>query len=298
MKIGELFVELGATGGDQLQKILKGINSGMKEIKGTSLGTKAAIAGAAFAVERMTRFSTQMGASYKEFARYTGLSTKMLQQWQYAGRKANVSNEEVENSFLNVSRAMGDMLIGKGAPEGLAVLSDTVGFDPKKAKDTLYVMNKLQEFAGKFTGNEALKNKIIESFGIGSTAMISALKDNAFSRKKMASAPVFSEGEINKLAKMNAKMNEFYNNLKLSMGKLVVEFMPEIINMMDKVSRGVKDIVFGFDSSSDAAKGFKIILEGVWDLIKVIGEGWTNIFSGVSKVKDMFDSGGNLQGWI
>lgn len=71
----------------------------MKEIKGTSLGTKAAIAGAAFAVERMTRFSTQMGASYKEFARYTGLSTKMLQQWQYAGRKANVSNEEVENSF-------------------------------------------------------------------------------------------------------------------------------------------------------------------------------------------------------
>lgn len=292
MKIGELFIELGATGGETLRKILGGINSGLKEISNTSLGTKAAIAGTAFAVERMTRFSTQMGASYKKFAGYTGLSTKMLQRWQFAGRQVNVTNQEVQDSFLSVSKAMGDMLIGKGAPEGLAVLADTVGFDPKRAKDTLYVMKKLQEFATKFSGNEALKNKIIESFGIGSTAMIAALKDNAFSRAKMAAAPIFSESEINKLAKMNAKMNEFYNNLKLSMGKLVVEFMPKIVDLMDRTAAGVKDIVFGLDSSSDAAIGFKVVMESIWDIVKMIIDGWKGIFSGVGKVKKLFDSGG------
>lgn len=295
MKIGELFVELGAKGDKKLLAGLKSINKGMRSIKETSLGTKAAIAAATFAVERMTRFSTNMGASYEEFAGYTGMSAQMLQKWQYAGRQANVTNEQVQSSFMGVSKAMGAMMLGKGAPEGLAVLSDTVGFEIDKAKDTVYVMKKLQEFATNFKGNEVLKNQVIESFGVNSTAMIAAMKQNAFNMETMAKAPVFSGKETSKLADMNAKMNEFYNNLKMTAGKLVVEFMPEIVNGMDKVAKFVKDVAFGLDDSSDAAKGFRAVLEGIHEIVKMIMDGWDAIFSGIGKfvkLKDKLGFGG------
>lgn len=291
MKIGELFLELGAKGNDKLLAGLKSINKGMVSIKESSLATKASIAAATFAVERMTRFSTQMGANFSEFAGYTGLSTKMLQKWQYAGRQANVTNEEVQSSFMGVAKAMGNMALGKGAPEGLAVLADTVGFDMSKAKDTMYVMNKLQEFATTFDGNEVLKNTVLESFGVGSTAMIAAMKQGAFVADKMKKAPIFSGEEIDKLASMNAKMNEFYNNLKMTAGKLVVEFMPQIVNGLDAVSRFVKDIAFGFDKNSSASQGFLKVLQMVKDIIawisKNVVEGWSHIFSGIDKFSNL-----------
>lgn len=287
MKIGDFFVELGQKGGGKLINVLGGINDGMKNIRETSLGTKAAIAASVYALERAISFSTNLGASYAEFAGYTGMSTKMLQKWQYAGRKANVTNQEVEASFINVSKAMGDMLLGKGAPEGLAILADTVGFDIEKAKDTLYVMKKLQDFSANYKGSDVLKNKIIESFGVSSMAMISAMKKNSFTPDSMGNAPSFSQDEIKRLAEMNAKMSEFYNNLKLSMGKLVVEYMPEIVSAMDSTARYVKDVVFGFDKGSAGAKGFLVVVNVIKDVVAKIAEGISMIFGLVGDADDL-----------
>ena len=139
MKIGELFIDLGVKGKDVTGKAIRSIHDGLQGVADTSLSTKAAIVGVVFGIERMMSFSSKMGAGLKEFSLLTGLSTRELQKWQYAGRKVNVSNEEVESSFKSIQQAMGDMLIGKGAPEGMALLADAVGFDENKAKDTLFL---------------------------------------------------------------------------------------------------------------------------------------------------------------
>ena len=111
--------------------------------------------------------------------------------------------------------------------------------------------------------------------------MIAAMKQNAFNPEVMQKAPSFSGKEINKLADMNAKMSEFYNNLKMSAGKLVVEFMPEIVSGMNKISESVKDIVFGFKDGTKTASNFAIVIKVIKDLIMMAVEGWGMIFKGV-----------------
>lgn len=293
MKVGELFVNLGIKGTEKTARIITNIKDGLKDVANTSTETKLALVGVVYGLERMMRFSTQMGAGLKSFSAYTRISTDELQRWQYAGRKVNVTNQEVENSFRGVSRAIGLMKIGKGAPEGLAMLAKGTNIDLNKLEDTAYVMTKIQELLTNNGSDNTLLNTIAESFSL-SPDMVAGLKQGAFTAEKMKGAPVFSKNQVNTLADMNAKMSEFYNNLQLSMGVFVEKFFPQIVALLDKVSGKLKDISFGISPEDKRSlEGVLIVMEKIADFVGVVASGWKEVFGLISDFKKVYGESGS-----
>jgi len=164
MTIAELFVNLGVKGADSAGKALGGVKGGLGEVKSMSLEAKAALVGVIYGLERMMSNSAQLGTSLTNFNALTGISAQQLQQWQYAARQAGVAGEEMTGSMKAVQSTMANMLMGKGAPEGMAMLANKVGFDPARARDTAYVLGQLQKFAQSVP--QDVGNAMIKSFGV------------------------------------------------------------------------------------------------------------------------------------
>lgn len=182
-----------------------------------SIEAKAGIAAVIYGMERLMQNSAQAGTGLTNFAATTGLSMKSLQQWQYAARQAGVSGEELTGSVKAVQQSMTNMLLGKGAPEGMGILARAVGFDPKKAKDTFYVMDKLQE-ASKRLSPEMFQ-AVSKSFGVGE-GVSAAMRRNMFRPDVFAKAPIYSDQETGKLDKVNVAWSNLGQKIEMAMGHL------------------------------------------------------------------------------
>lgn len=273
MKIAEFFVQLGIKGDGSAKKGLKDVKSGLGEVKSMSLEAKAAIIGAIYALERMMSDSAKAGTGFMNFASLTGQSAIALQQWQFAARQVGVANEEVEGSFKAVQQSMTNMLLGKGAPEGMAMLANKVGFDPNKARDTFYVLEQLQKFAKEVP--EDVGNAMIRSFGV-SDNMIAAMRRNAFRPEVMKNAPVYGQGEINQLNKVDVAWSNLGNKIKMAFGHLTAKHGLSV----------VKDIAQLADQVMKLADAFVILAEKL-KVVEGIGkvfEGWTMIFKGLTDI--------------
>lgn len=282
MNIGELYVNLGLKGNDQVAKGLTGVKAGLGDVKSMSLEAKAAILGVMYGLERLMTQSAQMGSSLMNFNELTGISAKSLQEWQYAARQAGVGGEELTGSMKSVQSAMTNMLLGKGAPEGLAMVANKVGFDENRARDTLYVMKKLQEFAQvvpKDVGNNMLK-----SFGL-SEGTISAMRRNMFTDNNFKKAPTYSEKEIANLDRVNVAWSNLGQKIQMAIGHLTSKHGLELANDFARVTAEVFKMVEAFTKLAEKIK----LLEGIGKLF----EGWGTIFEGISNavsgVGDMID---------
>ncbi len=275
MKIADFFVNIGIKGDDKTKKGLKDTKEGVSDLKSMSLEAKAAIIGAIYALERMMSSSAKTGTGLMNFASITGQSAIELQKWQYAARQVGVANEEVEGSFKGVQDAMTNMLLGKGAPEGMAMLANKVGFDPSKARDTFYVLEQLQKFAQSVP--EDVGNAMIKSFGV-SDSMMAAMRRNAFKPEVMAKAPVYSQGEINTLNKIDVAWSNIGNKIQIAMGHLTAKHGLGLVNEISGLITQVMKLVDAFT-----------ILAEKLQLIKGIGkvfEGWTAIFKGITEIAE------------
>lgn len=263
MKIAEFFVNLRIKGDNSAKKGLKDVKSGLGEVKSMSLEAKAAIIGAIYALERMMSDSAKAGTGFMNFASLTGQSAIALQQWQFAARQVGVANEEVEGSFKSVQQAMTNMLLGKGAPEGMAMLANKVGFDPNRARDTFYVLEQLQKFAKEVP--EDVGNAMIRSFGV-SDNMIAAMRRNAFRPEVFKKAPVYSQGEINQLNKVDVAWANLGNKIKMAIGHLTSKHGLEIVNEISQITNQVLRLT---DALVKLAEKLKI-----FQLIGKVFEGW------------------------
>lgn len=275
MTIGEFFINLGIKGADTAGKALGGVKSGLGDVKSMSLEAKAAIIGVVYGLEQLMSHSAQMGTDLTNFNALTGMSTKELQQWQYAARQAGVSGEEMTGSLKAVQNAMTNMLLGKGAPEGMAMLANKVGFDPAKARDTMYVMGQLQKFAQavpKDVGNNMLK-----SFGI-SEGTIAAMRRNAFTPQAFAKAPTYSNGEIGQLDKVNVAWSNLGNKIQMAFGHLTAKEGLPIIKDISMLTDKVLALIEAFVKLSEKLKLFEVIGK--------VFEGWGIIFDGISSAVD------------
>ncbi len=249
MKIADLFINLALGGGDKTKKGLKDVEKGMDGIKDSGLAAKAAILAVIYGAERLTGFASQIGMDLYKFGVTTGLSTDELQKWQYAAMRFDVSGEEMAGTIKGIQSAMSDMLLGKGPPDTMAL----VGIDPKRARDTYYVLSRLQEFAK--THPPDIANNLLKSFGI-SDNVFQMLKSSSLEIDKISKKNIIGEREIMRLKEVNIAWKDFWFNLKLMGVHLVAKDGIEAIN---ELSNAFKLLIDVGDNIKKLAEQFPVL---------------------------------------
>ena len=281
MNIAELFVNLGIKGADKTIGALTQTKKGMGELGSASIETKAAILGAMYGLERMMAISGAAGTGLVNFTALTGKSAEDLQRWQFAARQAGVSADELTGSVKGVFNSMGNMLMGKGAPEGIALLSKAVGgLDPNKYRDTFYMMSKLQEGLQKMSPEMA--GIVGKSFGLGE-GTIAAMRRNMFTPEMLGKANIYSNGEQNSLDKSNIAWSNLNDKIQKSFGHFNAKHGQSMVADISKIVTEVFKLAEAFEKIATKLKLFEALNE--------IFKGWGMIFelvgAGVDKLAEM-----------
>ncbi len=311
MKIGELFVGLGVKGSEQSIKAVGNVKSGLGEVKSMSLEAKAAIVGVVYALEKMMSQSAQMGTALTNFNALTGMSAKELQQWQYAARQVGVSGDEMTSSLKSVQGAMAQMLMGQGAPAGMAMLANKVGFDPARARDTLYVMQQLQKLAQAVP--QDVGNQMLKSFGL-SEGTIAAMRRNAFRPEVFAKAPVYGDKETGQLDRVNVAWSNLGQKIQMAFGHFTAKHGMQLVSDLTKITDGVVKLaealqkvaeqykIFGaiaklanftaeaLESKPGTLLGEKHLEKKVWDWFTMKGKKQANPYAAIEGIKPIWDS--------
>lgn len=241
--IADFFINLGIRGQEKTVQGISAVKQGLEDTKSMSLATKAAIVGTVFALERLTNAAGERGMAFKQFAEFTGLSANMLQRWQVMARQSGVSAEEVTGSIKGVQSAMSDMLLGKGAPEGMGMLASiTGGFDASRARDTFYVMNKLREFAQKTASTPDVANKVLQSFGL-SEGTIQMLRTSKVELDKIKPNLLLSDSEFKRLADVQVMWANFWANMKMVTDRLTIQHGSDVIGFLKQTSDTILTLV-------------------------------------------------------
>lgn len=277
MQISELFVSLGVKGSEKTLGALSSVKSGLGSIASTSLEAKAAIIGAMYALEQFMSESAKQGTNLSNFNALTGISVKQLQQWQYAARQAGESSEEFTGSLKSVYDKMAQMKLNKGAPEGLGLLASTVGFDVKKAyTDTFYVFEQLQKFAHSNVSKD-IQNQVFKSFGVSENT-ISALRKGVFSQQNFKKAPVYGEGEVNQLAKVDVLWGNLEQKVKMLFGHFNAQHGVSLVSDISKITDQVFRMIGAFERLAEKLKIFDKLAEAF--------KGWEIIFTKLGDLSD------------
>lgn len=279
MNIGELFVDLKIKNADKTVGAITSVKKGMGELGSTSLEAKAAIIGAMYGLERMMAISGAMGTSLTNFTAYTGKSAQELQRWQYAARQAGVGAEEMTGSVKAVQSAMANMLMGKGSPEGFALLNKAVGgIDPAKYRDTFYMLTQLQK--GMQTMSPEMGNIVGKSFGL-SEGTIAAMRRNAFTPEMLKKAPVYSLGEEKALDKSNVAWSNLSNKIEMAFGRFNARHGQSLVADISKTIDQIVKLAEAFEHLAEKIKLF--------DAINEVFKGWGMIFDVIGAGVDKLD---------
>lgn len=258
MNIAELFVNLGIKGADKTVGALGDVKKGLSSVSAMSLEAKAGILAAVYGLEQMAARSGAVGTGLTNFAALTGLSTQRLQQWQYAARQAGVSGEELVGSLKGVQNSMTNMLLGKGAPEGLGIVAKAVGFDPKRARDTFYVLEQLQKAAQALPKD--VGNNVLKSFNL-SEGTIAAMRLGKFNAKTFAQAPKYGENEIESLNKSNIAWSNLGNKIEMAFGHFNAKHGQQLVNDLSRLVTEVMKFADALTILADKLKIFEVVGE-------------------------------------
>lgn len=221
MNVGELFVSIGVKGANQVVGALGGVSRSVKETAHQSLLLKASLVGAVYATQRLFSESNKIGVSLTNFAAQTQLSTKTLQQYQYAAELVGVSNEEMLGTFKQLQGVMTEAQLGKISTALGQILRLTGSTDAdlgKFAKDPALFLQKLQGFATNERIPIGLRNKFLGELGIGAGVQ-GALFRGAFDPKILGRAPTFSSREIKGLDSANQAWVKMFKDIEMSVGR-------------------------------------------------------------------------------
>jgi hypothetical protein len=275
--IGSLFLNLGIKGASKTVGELSNVKKGIGDVASMSLEAKAALVGAAYALERLFSNSNKAGTDLTNFNALTGESVKTLQQYQYAGRQVGISNQTMEGSFKTLQSAMTKTMLGQGGPAGLARVSMLTGGISQKdieefAKRPELLIQKLQQYASK-EKNIGLRNETLKSFGIDES-MIAGLSRNAFRPDVLKKAPTYSNQEVGQLDKANIAWSNLGNKIEMAVGHFNAMHGGQLVGDISKI----------VDQVLKLANAFTLLAEKLhlFEGIGKIFEGWTQIFKGVN----------------
>lgn len=302
MKIAELFVNLGITGGDKAGKSLEKVKDGMKGIVGSSLEAKAAIAAVIYGLNRLTGAAGLHGTELTRFTNLTGLSAMELQRWQLAAEQSGGSAEEMASAFKQVQAQVAQMRMGLGAPGGFAMLAEA-GIDEKRLDDTFYMMQKLREFAISNKSHTAQYNEVLKTFlGEGT---IASFRSRNFSPEKVTNSQILNDEQIKKLNKVNAEWIKFWNTLKMIGEKNVAKFgvdlaiaLGNVATLIIQVNEFLDKLVKKIPGLQTAMVAAGVAIGLAWAPITTIVTGLIFLFSEMEKhisgKESIFSEGGPL----
>ncbi len=282
-KIADLYIALGIQGAGKTIKALDDTGKGLKGLASLSLEVKAALLAAAYAMEKLMMGSAKAGSALQNFEAVTGLSTKKLQEWQYAGQQVGVAADDVAGSIKSVQGAMTKMLMNEGAPKGLALVANaTKNFDVNRVRDTYYVMDQLQKAAQKLPkdlGNEALK-----SFGL-SEGVIAGMRRNAFRPEVFKKADTYSSAEQQNLDKTNAGFANLQQRIEMMFGHFTAKHGPGFVENMMKMTDAVIRLIEAFIKLGDKLK----IFDSIAKLAGIISDPISKLADFVNSATDVAD---------
>lgn len=279
MKVAELFVNLGVKGGEKSAGVLSNVKKQMGDLKSISLETKAAIVAVVYGLEKMMSASAKNGMELQQFANFTGMSTDMLQRWQYMARQSGVAADEMSSGFKNVQMAMDKMRTGQGAPIGFQGIARSLelsgsSLDVNKAiTDTKYMMEKLREYARTTKDSPARANDWLQSFGLGE-GTIQMLRTSKIELDKINPRNIYSSNEVGRLAQVDVAWKNLGNTVEKAFGHFTSKHGLGIINDINKLVPSVLRLADAFTVLAEKLK--------VFALIGKVFEGWAAIFGGMS----------------
>lgn len=282
---GEFFVNLGIKGAEKTVGAISSVRKGLNETASTSLETKAAIVGVLYAFERMFAASGAMGTGLTNFNALMGVSTKTLQQYQFAARQMGVTNEDTANTFKTLQATMSKTLMGEGAPKGLArVAALTGGITPqdilKFQSNPELLIQKLQDYALR-EKNLGLRNEVLKSFNL-SDPMIAAMSRQAFTPGNLAKAPTYGDAEIKQLDRANIAWSNLGTKIEMAFGHFNAKHGMQLVSDFSKITDQVLRLAEAFTRLAEKLK--------VFDWIGKIFTGWSMIFEGATGAVDKLGS--------
>jgi hypothetical protein len=248
VEIAEFFVSLGVKGSEKAVSAIGGVFDRMKKLGTASLETKAAIIGAFYAVEQGIVKAGAMGIALKQFNTLTGLSTKMLQQYQYAGKAVGLTNEQVAQTFTELRTQFRDMIkAGGDAPQYLyrfeQALAD-VGIHLKPGEEAEWVhhpeelLERMKQFS-KFSTLEAGDKEMILSSMVKDPAVVSAIMRLKLGAAEAAAAPMdraaLGPVTINKVADATGKWMQMLQEIEVEFAKFWATDGPEVVKMVHSI---------------------------------------------------------------
>lgn len=268
-------------GKDKTVGSLKTLGGELKNLSAMSFEAKAAIIAAMYAFEQLFAKSGAAGTALSNFNAVTGVSTKTLQQYEYAARQIGVSNEETASTFSALQAAMTKTFLGQGAPAGMAQIHALIGGFTRQDVDK-YMQNpdlllqKLQEYAQK-EKRLGIRNQNLKSFGLGDN-MIAALSKNAFRPEVMNKAPIYSEGAIKSLDQARAMWANLGQTIEMAVGSLnaahggqIVKDFGILVNIGIKLADVILKVVERLKLFEGIDYLFKKIEQSADGVVKTIG---------------------------
>lgn len=254
------------------------VKKGLGEVKSMSIEAKAAILGTIYALERMMSASAQRGTDLTNFAQSIGMSSQMLERYQYAASRVGATNEEVAGTFKSLQDNITKTLRGEGSPSGLGRINSVVGglstrSDLEKmVQHPELLLQKLQDYAQK-QKNLVWRNADLNSMGVTGQNMVTALVEGKFNAKTLAQAPVNSDRENKSLRNAQVGLRDFNDHIERSFQRLTAAYGPKMIADLTKLSDAffkLAEALAKFSNEQGAMKLFSTAIDGLARLFQLL----------------------------
>lgn len=286
MDVAELYVLLGVKGDSKLVSALTKVKTGLGEAASMSLEAKAGILGALYALEKFTAASGSLGTHLENFSALTGISTAVVQQYDYAARQVGVSSGAIEGSLKNLQSAMTNIDFGKGTPEYLLSINQALtafgsgAIDFSRKWDTAYVFQKLREFAQLKNVDARIKRQFATTL-LGDEVLAGAMR-GGFTPSVLNQAPTYTPKQTESLAKSYTIWSNIGAKIEKAVGDLNAAHGVELATDISKIVTEAVNLEHALVKVAETYKLFdKLgkILEGTANSLRLIRE-LTNLAQG------------------
>lgn len=230
--------ELGE-GGGKLRALGKSLASGAKSL--AKWASAAAAAGAALAATALTRITTQQA----DLARQTlasaeafGVSTRSLQEWQYAAEQVGIGGEKTADILKDVSEKIGDAFATGGGEAAEVIERLNLNIDELvRLEPDQQILKIAQQLDGM---PKAEQIQVLESLASDASLLLPLLADNAARLRELAAAAeargdILTEEELQRLADFDAAFERVKTAISGVFKQIAVNLAPAFQTLADKV---------------------------------------------------------------
>ena len=228
MNVGELFIKLGFKVDNQesFSRAVKELGFGEQK----AINLKHAIVGLGAAFTGLIWFSTTAATNLFKFHLATDLSTRKLQDWQFAGARAGVTAGEMADSIKRIQDAQVAIQFGEGNLAPWALL----GIDPRQ--DPMKVLWEIHQRVKQSAGmGAAMARYLTTQLGLSETMFQFLRRDN------LELGQLEEKFKITEEAQRKADLlNGRWAQMRLKLEQLAVQFGatfgPRLLELMERLT--------------------------------------------------------------